>query len=282
MTRAFPELSMAYLTCQTLTPPDAVGMAAELGYDAVGIRILPSAPGGDYARMIGDRQLLAETRNRIADTGVSVFDVEIARLAADFTVDAFRPFLDVCGELGARAVLVAGDDPDEARLTASFAAFCEAAKDYGITGNLEFMPWTNVRNAKAAMRIVENAGSDNGRILIDALHAARSDTSLADLAAIPESRLCYAQICDAPAEIPTTDEGLIHTARCARLLPGDGGIDLVSMFSRIPYDLPDSIEIPKDEGVARLGAREWARQALERSKAVLAERAALTRDRLAG
>ena len=264
-------ISMAYLTAASLTPPEAVRLAAELGYDGLGLRIAPVAPGGAFAALSENRALLAETRRALSQTGQKMLDVEIARLGADFEPKALLPFLETCAALGARAVLVAGDDPDEARLTESFAKFCEAAAPFGLTGDLEFMPWTRVPDARTALRIVEAAGAPNGRVLVDALHFARSTSTLADIEAIPPARLGYAQICDAPADIPTTDEGLIHTARQARLLPGDGGIDLVNLFRRLPRDLPVSVEIPNAEGVARHGAREWARLALEGTRATLRE-----------
>ena len=266
-----PTISLAYLTTIPLAPPDAVRLAAELGYDAVGLRALPAAPGGDASPLIEDAALRAETRRAIA-SGVPVFDMEIVRLAADFTVEKFRPFLELCGELGVRAILVAGDDPEQSRLTASFAAFCEAAAAYGLTADLEFMPWTRVPDARAALRIVTAADQPNGRVLVDALHAGRSRTTIADIAAIPPGRLSYAQICDAPGEIPTTDEGLIHTARQARLLPGEGDIDLVGIFSQLPAELPISVEVPHLERAAQLGLREWARQALAATHRLLAAR----------
>ena len=172
------------------------------------------------------------------------------------------PFFEVGAKLGAKALLVAGDDEDEARLTASFAALCEAAAPFGLSADLEFMPWTKVPDARTALRIVLGAAQPNGGVLVDALHVARSATSLADVAAIPRQCLHYAQICDAPAEVPATVEGLIHTARCERLLPGDGGIDLAGIFSMLPRDLPISVEIPHDREVAAIGAEEWARRAL--------------------
>jgi sugar phosphate isomerase/epimerase len=109
-------------------------------------------------------------------------------------------------------------------------------------------------------------------VLVDALHAARSATTLADLAALPRERLSYAQICDAPGEVPTTTEGLIHTARCARLLPGEGGIDLAGIFAQLPRDLPISVEIPNDARKAEVGPEEWSRLALAATRAFLARR----------
>jgi sugar phosphate isomerase/epimerase len=261
--------SLAYLTAAPLSAPETVSMAAELGYQAVGMRALPAAPGGDFWPLIADKAALAETRSRLADTGVTVFDMEIIRLGADFDGRTVAPFLDVASALGAKAVLVAGDDTDRSRLAASFAAFCDAAAPHGLTADLEFMPWTAVRNCADARAIVETADRPNGRILVDSLHAARSGTTIADLAALPRGMLSYAQICDAPVEIPTTTEGLIHTARLERLLPGEGGIDLRAMFATLPDDIPISIELPNEAAKTRLGVREWARRALESSRRVL-------------
>lgn len=208
MSRAY---SLAYLTAAPLSPPDVVTLGAKLGYSAVGVRALSAAPGGDFDPLIEDKALLRETVARIRDAGVGVFDVEIVRLAPDFSVDRFRPFLDVCGALGAKAVLVAGDDPDAARLTASYAAFCDAAAPYGLSADLEFMPWTAVPNARAALRIVEAAARPNGGVLVDSLHAGRSATTLQEIATIPRNYLHYAQICDAPVPTPRTNEELIFT-----------------------------------------------------------------------
>jgi sugar phosphate isomerase/epimerase len=265
--------SLAYLTSAPMAPPDALVLAHKLGYQAIGVRISPAAPGGDFSPLIEDPAMLRDTVARIQDTGVPVFDVEIARLNQDFRADQFKRFLETAGKLGARAILVAGDDPDVARLTGSYAAFCDAAAAFNLTADLEFMPWTAVRDAKTALRIVTNADRPNGRILVDSLHAGRSTTTLADIAAIPRNRLSYAQLCDAPGEIPTTNEGLIHTARCARLLPGEGGIDLVGITRQLPGDLPLSLEIPNDERLPKLGAEEWGRQALAAAKRIVAKAA---------
>jgi sugar phosphate isomerase/epimerase len=265
--------SLAYLTSAPMAPPDAVVLAEKLGYQAIGVRIAPAAPGGDFSPLATDPALLRETIRRIEDTGVPMFDVEIARLGADFKADHFATFLETAGRLKARAILVAGDDPDEGRLTESFATFCRAAAPYGLTADLEFMPWTAVKNAKAALRIVTNAGEPNGRVLVDALHAARSATTLDDIASLPREFLSYAQLCDAPAGIPATNDELIHTARCARLLLGDGGIDLTGLVRALPDDLPLSLEIPNDEWLPKLGAEEWARRALAAARGVAARAA---------
>jgi sugar phosphate isomerase/epimerase len=216
-----------------------------------------------------DACAMQDTVARIRDTGVGVFDLEIIRLNPGFQARDCLALFETGQRLGAKALLIAGDDPDEFRLTASFAALCEAAAPFGLTADLEFMPWTKVPDAKTALRIVTNAGQANGGVLVDALHFARSATSLADVAAIPRERLHYAQICDAPAEIPATADGLIYTARCERLLPGEGGIDLIGLFTTLPCDLPISIEIPSEKRAPALGPEKWALAALTAAKATL-------------
>ena len=263
--------SLSFLTCLDAPPPEAVRTAAETGYHGIGLRLLPAAPGGVSFPLMHDAPLMRETLASLRDTGVTVFDVEIIRIAPDFSAAAYAGFFEACARLEARSVLVAGDDRDEARLTASFAALCEAARPFGLSMDLEFMPQSDVHDAAAALRILKGANQPNAAIIVDALHVSRSRTPIGDIHAIPRSSMNYAQICDGPASIPTDRDGLNFAARQARLLPGDGAIDLVTLFAALPADLPISVEVPNQLQAPALGAREWARQALLRSKAVMAQ-----------
>lgn len=261
--------SLAHLTVLDVPPPEMVALAARAGYDRVGVRLLPATPGGP-AYLMDDPRLLRETLAAVADTGVPIFDLEIIRLEPHTDIARFTPFFEIGQALGAKAILVAGNDPDESRLTARFAALCEAAAPYGLTADLEFMPWTDVPNLSKAARIVRAAAQPNGGVLVDALHVDRSDSPVAELADLPREWLHYVQLCDAPAMRPTTTEGLIHTARAERLFPGEGGIDLLSIMRRLPRDLPVSLEIPTEALARTVGPEERARRALDAAKALLA------------
>jgi sugar phosphate isomerase/epimerase len=258
--------SAAYLTYAPLNPPDAVRVAALYGYDAVGFRILPAAPGGPLDDLIGNKAMLRETKAALAQTGVSVFDVEIVRIGENFVASKYAAFLETCGELGAKSILVAGDDPDEGRLTANYAAFCEAALPYDLTADLEFMPFTPMNDCRAAMRILGAAQQPNGGILVDALHVARSTTSNADLAAIPRKWLHYCQVCDALPGLKFSLEEMIYNARSERFLPGEKSIDIAGMLQALPADLPISVEIPSAPRKQDLGVLEWCRLSLEASR----------------
>lgn len=262
-------LSIATLTALPLAPPALVQLTADAGCRVCGLRLLPASPGGTAYPLMHDRALLAETLARMRALGVSIFDLEIIRIGEPFDPRGYGAFFEAGQQLGARAVLVAGDDADEARLTERFARLCEAAAPHGLTCDLEFMPWTAVKDARSAARIVAAAAQPNAGVLVDALHFARSGATLDDIAALPRAALHYAQICDGRVPGPTTTEGLIHDARCERLLPGEGGIALRGLFARLPADLPVSIEIPSDTRAPAMGYLAWARAAVAATRETL-------------
>ena len=263
--------SLAYLTADTCTVPQAIDLAAALGYAYVGLRLMPNAPGAPQQMLIGNDAILRETLARMRDTGVGVFDLEIIRIGERFEPASYRPLWDAGAALGARAVLVAADDTDPERLAHNYARLCECLLPYGISANLEFMPWTAVKDCRGALQVLARAGQpSNAGLLVDALHFGRSTTTLADIASIPRRLLHYAQICDATAGLNFSVEELIHTARAERALPGEGSIDLKGLFTTLPQDLPISVEVVHHAQAHALGAMAWARLCLEKTKQVLA------------
>ncbi len=264
-----PVFSLAQLTTLSLTPPEMISLAHKLEYDFAGIRMLPSAPGGAAYPLMDDPAMLAETLARMDDTGLRIFDLEMIRIDKHFRAGDYLRFLETGAKLGARAVLIAGDDPIEARMIESYGALCDTAWSFGLTADLEFMPWTVLHDIAGTVRILEAVDRPGCGILIDALHFARSTSLLDEVEALPRRWLHYAQMCDGPSRRPDTVEGLIHAARCDRLLPGEGEFDLAGLFGRLPPDLPISLEIPSDRRMQELGAERWARQVLEASRTLM-------------
>jgi sugar phosphate isomerase/epimerase len=262
--------SLSYLTASNLTPPQAVVVAEETGYSHVGLRLSPSMPGGPFQDLLHDAPLMRETLASMQNAGVGIFDIEVIRMGHHFDATAWLPLMEAGAALKARGVLVVGDDPDPARLAQSFGRLCELARPFALTIDLEFLPWTQVRDANGALAIVDAAGRpSNAGVLVDALHMARSTSTLADIAALPASCVHYAQMCDGPGSGTFTHEQMLYTAVFERLLPGEGGIDLRGIFQALPPGLPVSLEIPHHIRQPQLGAREWARQALVATRALL-------------
>ncbi len=268
MTRTY---SLAYLSAHRCTPPQAMAVAARQGYSFVGLRLWPNAPGGPQQHLLGRPEVLRECLAVQRDTGVGVLDLEIIRIGAPFDPHAWDTLYEAGAALKARAILVAGDDPNEARLSQNYARLCEVMAPYGMTADLEFMPWTAVPDAASAMRVVRQAGTPaNAGILVDALHVGRSRTTLEDIRAIPRELLHYAQICDAEAGTHFSTDEMIHTARCARLLPGEGSIDLHGLFQALPQDLPVSVEVIHLEREAAHSPDDWAARCLAASRPFVA------------
>lgn len=235
-------LCLAHLTLIELTPPELVDAAADAGFTMVSMRLSPASIGEKQHPMIGGTPMMRETLARMLDRGVVVHDVELVRLTATTTAVAFEPLIAAAAELGARHILVAGDDSNEMAMAERFRDLSDLGDQYGVRMALEFMPWRGINTLQSAQRVVEMAGA--GGIIVDAIHLDRSGGSAADIAVIPPAHWAYFQICDAPAQRPSTETELLFQARQARLPPGWGGLDLVGMLRAIPVNSVVSIETP--------------------------------------
>jgi sugar phosphate isomerase/epimerase len=233
--------------------------------------LLPAAPGGLAYPLMDDEPALKETLSRLDATGITVADLEVVALRPDTDIAAFSAFFETGARLGAKHILVAAYDPDLERFKDCYASFCEAAAPYGLTADLEFMPWTYVPNLVTAREIVAEVDQANAGLLVDALHFDRSQSSIADLAHVPTRWLHYWQLCDAPAERPATTEAMIHAARYERMFPGEGGIDLVSLKRAMPADITISIEVPTAELAKTVDAKTRAQRALDAARRVIAK-----------
>ncbi|REE76379.1 sugar phosphate isomerase/epimerase [Rhodococcus wratislaviensis] len=269
-------LGLAALTVLDTAPLQQVDLAEKHGFDTIGIRLLPAAPGTTAYPLHEDEGALDALIRRLDDSPIEVFDLEIIRLGADFDPKSYVSLLEAGARLGAKAVLVGGDDRDRSRLTDSYARLAELCAQYGIVAGLEFMPWTAVPDAATAVEIVSQADGPARSVLVDGLHVGRSSTTLDDLAAIPRDWLHYAQMCDGSVPAPADDAELIRQAREERLVPGSGGIPLADIWSTLPAGLPVSIELPNEPLRRAVGTDAWLARLVAATREVLAQVPAAT------
>lgn len=260
-------LSLAHLTVLEVAPPALFDLAAEAGYQNVGIRILPAVPGAVCYPL--DRPTVAEWRRRLADAGVGVHDVEFIALTPEVRVDAYRQTLALAAELGARRLNVSGDDPDTDRVAERFGRLCDLAAEVGIGVDLEFMRFRVVGNLPQALDVVTRAGRPNGRLLIDVLHLFRSGGTAQMLADVPAALIGSVQLCDAPRLDPT-DAHIVDEARQGRLFPGEGELPLLEYLSALPGDISMSVEVPTASSHPGLSLAECAARACAASRRLLA------------
>jgi sugar phosphate isomerase/epimerase len=263
MTRKF---SIAHLTVLGCAPPEMTYLAARAGYDFVSFRpIYVGLPGEPNYCLAENKEMLNQTKKALADTGIKLHDIELARIYDGLDPRKYLPAIEVAAELGGKCVLSSIWTPQRNFAIECFAELCDLAKPFGMTVDLEFVTYADVKNLKETVDVLHAAKRDNCGIMIDTIHFARSRVVLEELDTVPREWFHFAHLCDGPAEIPTTREGLIHTARDERLYAGEGGIDIAAILNRIP-EVVYSIELPHLARVKELGAAEHAWRCLETAK----------------
>ncbi len=240
---AFPLLSLAHLTVLPAGPLELFDAAASPGFNAIGLGIQPPLPTDTITPVVGNLPLVREIKSRLSQTGISIVDVEAFWLMPHTSVEGLRPAMETAVELGARHVLIVGNDPDRARVTDRFAALCGMCAEFALRPMLEFIPYTYIRSLPEAHAFLAASGAVNSGILIDALHLSRSGGSPADIPQYPADLFSYVHLCDAPATPPAAEE-LRGEARGNRLDPGEGELWLKEFIKALPAGTPVAVEIP--------------------------------------
>lgn len=238
------QYSLAHLTVLDLAPPEMISLAAKTGFQSVGLRLIAVTPTTPCYDLMTDKPLMRMTRQRIADTDVSVLDIEFVKITPQIDIKSYCSFLEAGAELNAKHVVVAPYDPDLSRMADHIAEFCDLAAPFGLTINLEFFPWADVPDLATAIAVISQVEQANCGILLDVLHFDRSGSTLQHLRDVPAEWLNFVHLCDARGPKPTTNDGLIFTAREDRLPPGDGAIDLVSILRDLPANIAIGLEVP--------------------------------------
>jgi sugar phosphate isomerase/epimerase len=250
------------------TPPEQVTAAAAAGYHGVGLRVSGGRPGDGISSIARTPELLRETERRLADTGLTVVDVEVIRITPQWRIDDEALTFEWAARVGAQNVLVLSFEPDEPRAVAAFVDVCARAREHGLRAVLEFAAFMSVTSLGQALRVLELADQPNAGILVDSLHLIRSGGAPADLASVPRSLLHYMQLCDARGAAPEAGM-LVEEALYGRLLPGEGDLPLVSILRALPPGLAISVEAP-NRALADAPASLRARRAAEATRRTLA------------
>jgi len=263
------EFSLAHLTVLQCTPPEMVEIAAKTGYKYVSLRMTAVTPNERTYPLMDDHKMMRETKARLADTGIRVLDIELARMDPATEPETYLSFLEAGGELGARCAIGQVPDPVRERAAERFARLCDLARPFDLTVDLEFPSWTETPDLKTAATVLEAVNRPNAGILVDTLHFDRSRSSLEELKNLPREWFHFVHLCDAPREIPTTTEGILYAARADRHFPGEGGLNLRGILDCMPT-VPYSLEIPNDALMKVLGPEEFARRAIRATQKFLA------------
>jgi sugar phosphate isomerase/epimerase len=263
-------LSLAHLTLAGSDPLELIEAAEQAGFSHIGMRIVSPNPDVSTKEIIGDVAFRRAIKQRLADSSLTVMDIEAFWISPRFNPSQVEAAFALGAELGARYVVVAGNDPDQARTIDALSGLCELADRYDLKISLEFTPYSEVRTLKQACDLLATLKKPNAGLLIDALHLSRSGGRVSEVGALPAGAIHFLHLCDAPALVPSTVDEKRREARGGRLYPGEGDLPLRALISAAPDNTPVAIEAPH----VHFAKRPWAEQArLARSAAmrILAE-----------
>ena len=163
--------------------------------------------------------------------------------------EAERQLWATANRFGTKRVSVADFEPGEPELLQSgLKGLCRRAAEFGLTVQLEFMPYTPpVESLGAAWQLLQLVDEPNCGLLIDAWHWFRAAGSGEALRQVPADRITGVQLGDGPsaAAAELEDESRHH-----RLVPGGGEFDLVGLLRLLAEHgvrAPLSVEVMSDE-----------------------------------
>ena len=260
--------SLAQLTCLNATPVELAKMAAVAGYDSVSIRqIYMGLPNENRYEMIKDKGMLAEFKSVMTDTGITVGDVELARILEKTPIDEYEPVFELTAELGCKDILGSVWTNDLTGAVETAAAVAERAEKYGLYFNLEYVPVSAIKSLSGMLDFIKRIDRPNVKLMVDVHHFHRAYDNPADLAAVPAEYFRMVHLCDVP-KLPAYDrDEMTRIMREDRAYVGEGVADTANILNAMPAGLLYSIELPNAARVAEVGYEGHAKCCLETCKA---------------
>jgi sugar phosphate isomerase/epimerase len=258
---AWPDLVWSHFSRPRHDDLDArIAAAAEAGYAAIGLFTpefgrLCDEDGWDTLRLrrsLGDAGIVLAELEALDGWWITEADAErdpklaVVRARSQRTEGLAYELAD---EVGARYLQVIGPYTcTDEQAVDMFGQLCDRAGAHGLLVGIEWLPFTNIRTARDAQRIVDAAGRANGGYCADIWHHERGARDLDMLRALPGERVFAIQMSDGSRR-PTLDD---YKADCLahRVPPGEGEFDVVGFLAvlrEIGVRAPLSIEVCSTE-----------------------------------
>lgn len=259
------KLSLDSLTLTDTPPQAAIRAAAEAGFDACSLWIIPPPL---FPSPLLTPAMERECAAVIADTGIEVIALEVFDLHSLAAVEDCRPLLEMGARLGGKAALTINySNGDRLETVEILARFAEQAAGIGLATNLEPVCGGKSQTLAEARDLILASGADVG-LCLDPHHLIRAGGGLEDLEAIEPGMIRYVQVCDGP--IPQPAEIAMTEAVCERLYPGDGDFPLLDLLRAAPRDVPLGIECPSvSRAQAGVSGAEQAKEAMGKLRQLL-------------
>lgn len=234
-------LSLHHLTALDASPAELVGYAAESDCRLVSLfTYMPPAIRRHYP--VVERSAAAALAETMANAGVGCHCLEVFPLAADTDWDGITEGLQIGALLSASLATVHIQEPDPVAATDMLLRLASLADPLGIRLGVEFNPFSHCLSLADAIALVERVPAAGVGVMLDTLHAFRSSTSLAEIAAAAPHILTV-QISDGPVEMAA--DACWQEAIGARLLPGEGAFPLTAMLRLVAQSVVIDVEVPR-------------------------------------
>lgn len=248
-----------------------IDAAADAGFG--GVQLWAAYVGWAAAGGVPAPELFNYHRERGLEIEAVEFFSEWATTDLQYVSDAVMPVLDVAARAGASgiiAVTLATDLPPLSVASVGLRHACDLAAEQGLRISFEFLPWTAIPTLASALELFEAVDRGNLGLVFDTWHWFRQPggPDLDLLRSIPPERVHLLQLNDAPADAA---EDLLAETGTARLLPGDGAIDILGALSVLaeigasPLVVSEVFSSP----LALLGPAEFARRQFHATAKIL-------------
>ena len=152
-----------------VSPPDMVRIAADAGYNSVGLWV---APGDNW-----HSSTAGEVAAVLQETGLVALDVEVIWLQPGGKPDpVHHEIIAMGGEVGAKNCLIVSSEPDREITKHLYEDLCMHAERAGMRACLEYMAITEVKTLDDALDVVNAVDHPAGGILVDPFHHERVGT----------------------------------------------------------------------------------------------------------
>lgn len=247
-------LGIGFLCGFGLPPIEFVNLTADLGcrYMSAVVRGAPLVALDYPPYSLADPKLRRDVLAAMDDRRVAISLGDGFLITPGGEAHAFAGDLDALAELGVPRINAVSLDPDLARSFDQFAILTDLAARRGIQTVVEPVPGLTVGDLPTALRAVRHVARHEFGVLIDTMHLVRSGSGAADVAAVDDDRIGYAQLNDTTLR-PRGDEhmehmgymGYMEEAMFERMVPGEGELPLRDILSALPPDVVIEIEVPR-------------------------------------
>jgi sugar phosphate isomerase/epimerase len=172
-----------------------------------------------------------EVARACADAGTRVYEIAALMVGAEEGAESgAREIAEYAAVLQPDWILTNVVAPVDDRVRDEFARCAEIIGESGARLAVEYLPWTPVATAGAALDLVHSVPGTGARVLPDVWHHFRGTDDWAALDAIPLDAIAYVQFSDA---LPMASDDIVDETVSRRVFPGDGEFDLATYCERM-------------------------------------------------